>query len=115
MEPASTQAAERAARRARASAASEAEVRERRGFLTSARSERSLAAAEQREQELIDGHRDVRFAGYVMVTARSLAELEDACATTIYEAGRARLRLRPLHGEHWPALAAVLPLGRFLW
>jgi hypothetical protein len=115
MEPASTQAAERAARRARASAASEAEVRERRGFLTSARSERSLAAAEQREQELIDGHRDVRFAGYVMVTARTLAELEDACATTIYEAGRARLRLRPLHGEHWPALPAVLPLGRFLW
>jgi hypothetical protein len=115
MEPVSTDAATRAAHRARSSARSEADVRERHGFLSSARSERALLAAEQREQELVDGHRDVRFAGYIAVTARSLPELEDACATTIYEAGRARLRLRPLHGEHWPALAAVLPLGRFLW
>jgi PrgI family protein len=115
MEPVATDVASRAAHRARSSARSEADVRERHGFLSSARSERALLAAEQREQELVDGHRDVRFAGYVAVTARSLPELEDACATTIYEAGRARLRLRPLHGEHWPALAAVLPLGRFLW
>ena len=62
---------------------------------------------------LVDGHRDMRFAGYVCVTATSVEELEDAWATTIHDAGRARLRLRPLHGEHWPALGAVLPLGRF--
>lgn len=113
MEPVSTYAATRAARRARASAVSDAEVRERQGFLTSARDERSLAAAAQREQELVDGHRDMRFAGYVIVTGTSLDAMEDAWATTVHDAGRARLRLRALHGEHWPALAAVLPLGRF--
>jgi Putative type VII ESX secretion system translocon, EccE len=114
MEPVATHTAVRAAHRARASAATEADVRSRHGFLTSASAQRSLEAAEQREQELVDGHRDMRFAGYVLVTARSPEELEDACASTIHDAGRARLRLRPLHGEHWPALAAVLPLGRFL-
>lgn len=114
MEPVALHSAVRAAHRARTSAASEAEVRTRHGFLTSARAERAEQAAEQREQELIDGHRDMHVAGYVCVTGRSLEELEDACATTVHDAGRARLRLRPLHGEHWPALAGVLPIGRFL-
>jgi hypothetical protein len=114
MEPQSTYAAVRSAHRARASAATDADVRERHGFLTSARAERTLTAAEQREQELVDGHRDMQFAGYVTVTGSSLDQLEDACASTVHDAGRARLRLRPLHGEHWPAMAAVVPVGRFL-
>lgn len=114
MEPVALHNAVRAAHRARASAATEADVRTRHGFLTSARAERSLESAERREQELIDGHRDMYFAGYVCVTGRSVEELEDACATTVHDAGRARLRLRALHGEHWPALSAVLPIGRFI-
>lgn len=113
MEPIATHAAVRSTQRARASAVSEAEVRRRHGFIASLRTERSMAAAEQREQELIDGHRDMRFSGYVAVSARSLDELEEGWAATVYEAGQARLRIRALHGEHWPALAAVLPLGRF--
>jgi hypothetical protein len=114
MEPVATYTAARAAHRARASAESDAEVLQRRGFRPTARAERSLTAAEQREQELVDGHRDMRFAGYVCVTAASVDGLEDAWATTVHDAGRARLRLRPLHGEHWPAMAAVLPIGRFI-
>jgi hypothetical protein len=114
MEPVATYTAARAAHRARASAESDAEVLQRRGFRPTARAERTLAAAEQREHELVDGHRDMRFAGYVCVTATSIDGLEDAWATTVHDAGRARLRLRPLHGEHWPAMAAALPIGRFI-
>lgn len=114
MEPVATYAAARSAHRARASAESDAEVLQRRGFRPTARAERRLTAAEQREEELVDGHRDMRFAGYVAVSAPTVDELEEAWATTVHDAGRARLRLRPLHGEHWPALAAVLPIGRFI-
>lgn len=114
MEPVAAHSAVRATHRARASAASEAEVRSRHGFISSARAERGLVAAEQREQELIDGHQDMRFAGYVLVSGGSLGELEEAWSHTIYEAAQAKLRIRALHGQHWPAMAGVLPLGRFI-
>lgn len=114
MEPVATQSAVRATHRARASAASEADVRARHGFISNLRADRGLAAAEQREQELIDGHRDMRFGAYVTVSARTLAELEDAWLNTIYEAGQAKCKLRALHGQHEPAMQVALPLGRFL-
>lgn len=114
MEPHSTAKGVRSAHRARVSATTEAQVRVERGFLVSARSRRLAEAAEHREEELVEGHCDTSYSSFVLVSAASLPELEAACDVTAWEAGRAQLELRPLHGQHFEALGWVLPLGRGL-
>ena len=67
-----------------------------------------------REQELADGHADVRFSGYVAVTAASEDELAQACAEVEQQAGQARLELVRLDGDQEAAFTYTLPLGRGL-
>ncbi len=67
----------------------------------------------RREQELVAGHGDLRFTGFVTVTARSAEELDAACAATEAAAAQALCELRRLVGQQASAhLAATVPLAR---
>ncbi len=68
----------------------------------------------RREQELADGHADIRFSGYITVSAEDLDGLEVACSEIEQQAGQARLILRRLGGSQDLAFTYTLPLGRGL-
>ena len=53
----------------------------------------------EREEELASGHEEIRFAGYVTVTGRDEAELDEACERVEQAAQQAHLDLQPLWGE----------------
>lgn len=91
------------------------QVRAERGFRLTARRRKQGDAARRREQELADGHEEMRFAGFVTVTGRDETELEAACAELEHAAQRAFLVLEPLWGQQDVGLAfAALPLARGL-
>lgn len=102
----------RRARAARQSASLDVDDRARLGFGVGARERRTQAEADAVEEELAAGHVQHRVAGLVLVSARSLDELDDASRQTAAAASAARLDVRPLHGRQAVAWAAALPLCR---
>ena len=69
----------------------------------------------RREQELVAGHGDLRFVGYVAVSADDKEELDAACAIVEQAATQAMCEVRRLSGQQAQAFAAAaLPLGRGL-
>jgi hypothetical protein len=114
MEPLSPSRAVRHAERARTADVSDAELRRRGGFLSTARRAKEAELATRREAELADGHASFRFAGYVTVAASSVEDLAAACDATEQAASQCRLELRRLYGEQERSLACTLPLGRGL-
>jgi hypothetical protein len=91
------------------------ELRHRRGFRTTARRRRQQTATVEREEELASGHEEIRFAGYVTVAGRTVAELDDACERVEQAAQQAYLELTPLWGEQDSGFVnAALPLARGL-
>jgi len=103
----------------RAEAAQTAEVAEeinrgRQGFVSTARIRRRQEAASRREEELADGHAEMRWAGYVRTSAPSAAELERSESEVEHAAQLARLGLQRLYGEQETAFPFTLPLGRGL-
>ena len=103
----------------RAEAAQTAEVaeqmaRERQGFMTTARMRRRAQASARREEELADGHAEMRFAGYITVSGSSRDELDRACSEVEHAAQLARLELQRLYGEQEAGFAFTLPLCRGL-
>jgi hypothetical protein len=103
----------------KAEAARTAEVadelqRGRQGFVTTARVARRQQAAARKEEELADGHAEMRFAGYVTVSAPSVAELERTAAEVEHAAALSRLELQRLYGEQDAGFTFTLPLGRGL-
>jgi len=100
----------------RAEAAQTAEVademaRARQGFVTTARTRRRAAAVSRREEELADGHAELRFSGWLRATAPTLAELERAEGDVEHAAALARLGLQRAHGEQAGAFANTLLLA----
>jgi hypothetical protein len=90
-------------------------VRAERGFRLTARRRRQADSARHREQELADGHEEMRFAGFVTVSGRNEDELTRACAELEHAAQRAFLVLEPLWGQQDIGLAfASLPFARGL-
>jgi len=70
---------------------------------------------EQREAELVAGHGDLRFAGFVAVSASNLEELRAHLARVQLAATQCGCETRTLYGQQAQAfLAAALPLGRGL-
>jgi hypothetical protein len=114
MEPVPPQRAKREVEAARVADASDEQVRRRAGFVTSARRQREQEHVLARERELADGHSDVRFSAYVLVSAASPEELERACTEVEQQAAQARLELCRLHGDQDVAFTYCLPLGRGL-
>ncbi|QYG95858.1 hypothetical protein HC251_25250 (plasmid) [Iamia sp. SCSIO 61187] len=114
MEPVPEHKAVRAAEMARVADATDEEIRQRRGFLPTARRKAQAANVVRREEELAAGHAEMRFSGYVTISASSAEGLEEAATSVINRAARARLRLAPCWGEQAEAFSYTLPLGRGL-
>lgn len=99
----------------RAEAAQTAEVadeisRARQGFVTTARTRRRAQAVSRREEELADGHAELRFSGWLRATAAGVEELERAEGDVEHAAALARLGLQRAFGEQAGAFANTLLL-----
>lgn len=114
MEPVSPLKAIRSVESARTSAAADEELRNRAGFVTTARRSREQESLASHERDLGDGHAFYRFAGFVTVSAADPDELERACGEIEEAAGRSFLDIRRLSGEQDVAFTYTLPLCRGL-
>lgn len=114
MQPVPAVTAERELRGALAEDLTNARLRERAGWRTSARRERETEQAARREEELADGWAPFRYSAYLTVTAGTPDELEEACADVEQHAVNARLQLRRMSGEQGVAFTYTLPLCRGL-
>jgi len=90
------------------------ELRHKLGFLGTAKRRNQSEAVARREQELADGHADVRFSGWITVTADNLESLAEACGEVEHAAGQSRLELQRCDGEQDVCFSYTLPLGRGL-
>jgi hypothetical protein len=104
----------REAEAARTAALADDELRQRAGFLGTARRRRENEGLLRRESELADGHAAYRFSGYLTVSAADQASLEEACGEVVQLAHQCRLDLRRLYGLQDLAFTWTLPLGRGL-
>ena len=103
----------------RAEAAQTAEVadelaRDRQGFMTTARMRRRAEASAGREEELADGHAEMRFAGFITVSGADETELDRVCNEVEHAAQLARLELQRLYGEQEAGFTFTLPMCRGL-
>jgi hypothetical protein len=114
MAPVPSSRALREVRSARTADVADARLRDRAGFLPSARREREAEGVARRESELTEGHAEFRFSGYVTISALERAELEVLCAEAEHAAQTAHLELRRLHGRQAEAFTWTLPLARGL-
>lgn len=104
----------REAESARTAELSEETARRRRGFVTTARNRQQQDAIARREQELADGHAEVRFAGFVTISAGTPEELDHKGSELEFEAQRSRLVLQPMYGEQEIGFTFCLPFCRGL-
>jgi hypothetical protein len=87
--------------------------KERFGQIESAQDDEEHEALLRRERELVRGHVEYRFVGYVTVTASTAEELEDACSQVEQAAVRSVLEIRRVYGEQDQGfIAGALPLAR---
>ena len=114
MEPVPPERAQREVERQRTHTLSDQAAKERHGFMTSRRKEHEIEQVLTREEELAEGHEELRFTGCLAVSAPSVYELELACKEVQRQASRARLQVVRLAGEQAAAFTCVLPLGRGL-
>lgn len=114
IEPVRHSQAIREAEAARTAEVAEELQRERQGFLTTARIARRQQAAARKEEELADGHAEMRFAGYVTISAQSAAGLERTATDVEHAAALSRLELQRLYGEQEAGFTFTLPLARGL-
>lgn len=103
----------------KAEAAQTAEVAEelqrgRQGYVTTARTRRRAEAVSRREEELADGHAEVRIIGKMRVSRGSLDELERAEGPAEHAAALARLGLQRCYGEQAGAFVDTVALARGL-
>jgi hypothetical protein len=114
-EPLSAAAALREIRRAKVEHTADAAQRSRMGRLEDASTRAEADDLLRREQDLVGGHGDLRFACLITVSAESRTELEAACRATEAAAAQAMCELRLLVGQQGQAhAAAALPLARGL-
>ena len=88
--------------------------RRRQGFMTTASDRRRAQAVTRREEELADGFAEMRFAGFVTVSARDGEELERASGEIEHAGQLARLEFQRMYGEQEAAFTNTLPLCRGL-
>lgn len=101
---------------ARTADIAEEETRIRLGQTTTARHRQKADATAQRESELAAGHAELRYAGYVTVSAPYDDDegFERACAEVEHAAHQSRLALEPMFGQQEFAFTFSLPLCRGL-
>jgi hypothetical protein len=87
--------------------------REKFGQIDTALDDEEYAGVLRRERELVQGHVEYRFTGFVTVSAENETQLEDACAQIEQAAVRSVLEVRRVLGEQDQAfVAGALPLAR---
>ena len=87
--------------------------RRRLGQVETAQDDEEYGALDRRERELVHGHTEYRFTGWVTVTANTTDALEAACAQVEQAAVRSALEIRRVHGEVDQAFTvAALPLNQ---
>jgi hypothetical protein len=87
--------------------------RRRLGQVETAQDDEEYDAIERRERELVRGHTEYRFTGWVTVTGADSAELEAACAQVEQAAVRSAMEIRRVHGEVDQAFTiGALPTGQ---
>lgn len=112
-QPLTTTQAVRAVRRERVEYQTDAEHRARLGALPDLGAEAEWADVTAREHDLIAGHGDLRYAGLLVVTAPSIAQLQADRAALEQAALQAGCETRILTGQQAQAFAAAaLPLAR---
>ncbi|NCD15913.1 MAG: PrgI family protein [Actinobacteria bacterium] len=112
-QPLTTAEAMRSLRKERVEYQADAVQRQRIGQITDYATEQEWADVNQRERELVAGHGDLRYAGFLSVTAPTLDALQDARATIEQAAVNVGCETRLLLGQQAQAFAAAaLPLGR---
>lgn len=89
-------------------------LKSRFGQAEMARHEQVYAATRRREAELAAGYAEVRFAGFITVSAPDLDALHSSCAEVARDASRSRLELHPMYGQQAEAFTFTLPLCRGL-
>jgi len=112
-QPLTASEAMRSIRKERVEYQTDAAQRQRIGQLTDYATEQEWADVNQRERELVSGHGDLRFAGFLCVTADDEAGLQAARASIEQSAVQAGCETRLLVGQQAQAFtAAALPLCR---
>ena len=114
MEPMSPAAAARQVEQRRTAGIADAELRSRGGFLATARRLREEETLARREAELADGHGQLRFSGYVTVSAPDPDALDQGCERTLQAAAQSGLALRLCYGDQMASFAFCMPLCRGL-
>src|SRR6266516_4260337 len=112
MEPVPPLKAMRAVGFAKTADVADEELRQKLGFLGTAKRRNQADAVARREQELADGHADVRFSGYITVTADDTDELSASCGEVEHAAGQCRLEIQRCDGEQEVAFTYVLTLDQ---
>jgi hypothetical protein len=112
IEPVPTGRALRDVRRARVGHAADAAQRARIGRLEEESITAEVDDVTRRELDLVAGHGDLRFTGFVTVTAPTSEELDGACAVVETTAAQAMCELRRLSGQQVAAhTVAAVPLA----
>ena len=115
MEPVPPLKAMRAVGFAKTADIADEELRQKLGFIGTAKRRNQADAVARREQELADGHADVRFSGYITVTADNPEALAEACGEVEHAAGQCRLEVQRCDGEQDVSFTyAALPMCRGL-
>jgi hypothetical protein len=89
-------------------------LRARFGQTQTARQEQAYGATRRREAELAAGYGEVRFAGFITVSASHPEQLRTDCAQVKRDAARARIELHGMYGQQADAFTFTLPLCRGL-
>jgi hypothetical protein len=111
--PLGTGEALRAIRKEKVEYLTEAQQNARIGKIADFAAEQEYADVLTRERALISGHVDLRFSGFVSITASSRDELSVAVAAAQRAATQCGCETRVLYGQQAQAFAvAALPLGR---
>jgi len=112
-QPLTTGEALRSLRRERVEYQADATQRARIGQIPDYATEQEWADVNQRERDLVAGHGELRYAGFLCVTAPTLDGLQQAKSTIEQAAVNASCETRLLLGQQAQAFAAAaLPLGR---
>ena len=109
-EPVPARKARRAIERQAAKLSSDEDQRRRAGFRVGATHQRHQEDLAARDAELVAGHAEYEYAGIVVVSAGTVAALDEDSATLIAAAAGSGVELRPLHGRHLAGLGASLPV-----
>ncbi|HEY2333642.1 MAG TPA: SCO6880 family protein [Solirubrobacterales bacterium] len=114
IEPIPYSTAMRKAEMAQTAEVAEELSRQRQGFMTTARIRRRQEASSRREEELADGHAQLRVAPFITAYNQTPELLERTKSDVEHGAQLSRLELQPLYGEQDAGFANTLPLCRGL-